>query len=82
MEDQKKEYYRTMFQAYPDIVTVKQVQEMLNISRYSVYNLIKSRKIGGQKIGNGYKIPKIFIIDYVTESKKNIFQMDNLYEIV
>lgn len=72
MEDQKKEYYRTMFQSYPDIVTVKQAQEMLNISKDSVYDLIKSRKIGGQKIGNGYKIPKIFIIDYVTESENQV----------
>lgn len=72
MNDPRKEYYRSMFQSYPDIVNVKQVQEMLKISKNSVYELIKSRKIGGQMIGRGYKIPKIFIIEYVTENYNEI----------
>ena len=44
-----REMYKLMFAEYPDIVTVKDLQAMLGISR----------------LANAYKIPKINVIDYV-----------------
>lgn len=40
-----KELYQMMFPNYPDIVTVKQLQVMLGVSRHLAYKLINT---GGQ----------------------------------
>lgn len=74
MDDQKEKSYYSMFQEYSDIVTVEEVEEMLQVSKNTVYGLIKSRKIGGKLIGKGYKIPKIFVIKYVTEKNNEILE--------
>ena len=57
--------YNLMFPDYPDIVDVKQLQQMLGVSRHLAYDLISSGRIRGIKIGNAYKLPKIKVIDYV-----------------
>lgn len=60
-----KALYSVMFSEYPDIVTVKQLQTMLGISRHGAYDLLAEGEIGGIKLGNAYKIPKINVIRYV-----------------
>ena len=59
-----KELYSVMFSEYPDIVTIEDIQEMLGISRHFAYKLITDGYIHGRKIGSGYKIPKINVINY------------------
>ena len=53
-----RELYQMMFPEYPDIVTVKELREMLGISR-----------IHAVKIGTTLKIPKISVINYVMEKE-------------
>lgn len=60
-----KELYQMMFPNYPDIVTVKQLREMLGISRQLAYKLIGNGEIQAVKIGTSLKIPKISVINYV-----------------
>lgn len=60
-----KELYKMMFPNYPDIVTVKQLREMLGISRQLAYKLIGNGEIQAVKIGTSLKIPKISVINYV-----------------
>ena len=60
-----KELYKMMFPNYPDIVTVKQLREMLGISRQLAYKLINCGEIQAVKIGTSLKIPKISVINYV-----------------
>lgn len=60
-----KELYKMMFPNYPDIVTVKQLREMLGISRQLAYKLINGGEIQAVKIGTSLKIPKISVINYV-----------------
>ena len=55
-----RELYQMMFPEYPDIVTVKELREMLGISRKLAYKL---------KIGTTLKIPKISVINYVMEKE-------------
>ena len=57
-----------MFAGYPDIVSVKQLQAMLGISRHMAYDLLAEGEIKGVRIGNAYKIPKINVIRYVLEN--------------
>ena len=39
-----REMYKLMFAEYPDIVTVKDLQAMLGISRHAVYDLLGRAK--------------------------------------
>ena len=65
-----KELYKMMFPEYPDIVTVAQLRQMLGISRQLAYDLINDGYIQGVKIGNAFKIPKVNVINYVMEEKR------------
>lgn len=67
-----KELYQMMFPDYPDIVTVKQLREMLGVSRALAYKLISDGEIQAVKIGTSLKIPKVSVIDFVTEEKKEV----------
>ncbi len=66
--NEMKTLYTVMFADYPDIVSVKQLQTMLGISRHTAYDLLTEGEIRGIKIGNAYKIPKINVIRYVLEN--------------
>ena len=67
-----RELYKMMFPDYPDIVTVKQLREMLGISRQLAYDLINDGELQAIKIGNSFKIPKVSVINFVTEEKKEV----------
>ena len=58
-----REMYKLMFAEYPDIVTVKDLQTMLGISRHTAYDLLGEGEISCIRLGNAYKIPKINVID-------------------
>lgn len=60
-----KELYEMVFPDYPDIVTVKQLREMIGINRHLAYKLIDSGEIQAVKIGTSLKIPKVSVINYV-----------------
>ena len=66
-----KELYPMMFPEYPDIVTVKELQTMLGISRHLAYDLLTEREIRGIKVGNAYRIPKVNVICYVLEQSES-----------
>ena len=58
-----------MFNTYPDILTVKQVGEMLNIGRNNAYELIHSGKIKSVIIGRQIRIPKDNVISFIEKDK-------------
>jgi hypothetical protein len=64
-----RELYQMMFPEYSDIVTVKELREMLGISRKLAYKLIDYGYIHAVKIGTTLKIPKISVINYVMEKE-------------
>ena len=47
-----------MFADYPDVVTVKELQQMLRLSRTQTYALIHSGDIDHFKLGTSIRIPK------------------------
>lgn len=61
-----KENYELMFTAYPDIVNIIQLKEMLGISINLAYKLVRNQTIPSLKVGREYKIPKRNIIYYLT----------------
>ena len=56
-----KELYQMMFPDYPDIVTVRQLRDMLGVSRALAYKLISDGEIQAVKIGTSLKIPKVSV---------------------
>ena len=61
-----KELYQMMFPNYPDIVTVKQLHVMLGVSRHL------AGEIQAVKIGSSLKIPKVSVINFVTEERREV----------
>ena len=57
-----------VFSKYPDVVTVKDLCEMLSIGRNNAYRLLQSGSIKYVKVGKVYKIPKKFVIDFIRKS--------------
>ncbi len=55
------------FSSYPDVVTVHDMQKMLNISRNTAYNLITTNTIPYRKIGRIYRIRKSDIISFMKQ---------------
>lgn len=54
-----------IFADYPDVVSIDQLSAMLGISTKTAYKLVKSQEIKSITIGRTYKIPKIFVLDYL-----------------
>ena len=66
-----KSISNALFTDYPDIVTVKQIQQMLGCSRVFVYDLIDKGEIPALQIGVSYKIPKLSVIQYLFTCEKD-----------
>lgn len=50
--------YKLLFADYPDIVTVRQLQVMLGISRHAAYDLLTDGASGGSSWATPTKSPK------------------------
>ena len=60
-----------MFNNYPDVVNVLQLQQMLGIGKNTAYTLLKNNTIQSIRIGKIHRIPKANIIKYVKTAEKN-----------
>lgn len=61
-----QEAYKMMFRDYPDVVTVEQMCEMLGgISTKTGYRLLKDGSIKSLVVGRRYRIPKLYIFEYL-----------------
>ena len=60
------EIYKTMFKDYPDVVNVEQMCEMLGgVSTKTAYRLLRSGSIKSILTGRRYRIPKVYILEYL-----------------
>jgi len=55
-----------MFNNYPDVVSVADIQSMLNIGRSYAYMLVQEGSIRSIRMGRKYIIPKQSVINYLT----------------
>ena len=56
---------QSIFANYPDIVSVENLMEMLQIGKVLAYKLIDAKKIKAIKIGREYKITKESVINLI-----------------
>lgn len=61
--------YQYMFTNYPDVVTVKQLAEMLGICDKRAYELIRNGDIQALPCSKSYKIAKIYVIKYILRNE-------------
>lgn len=61
-----------MFNEYPDILTVAQVAEALNIGKNSAYRLVNEKAIGCKHIGRKIIIPKKCLVDYALSARYTV----------
>lgn len=54
-----------MFKDLKDILSVKDLCNIFGISLSTAYNLVHTNTIRSIKIGNSYKIPKIYLLEYI-----------------
>jgi len=57
-----------MFNTYPDVVDVNQLNVMLggHVSKKLLYRLLQDQEIKNRKVGREYRIPKKFVIEYLS----------------
>ena len=53
---------------YEDILTFKELQEVLKIGRSKTYQLLQSGTIKSIRIGTEYRIPKPYVINYLYQN--------------
>lgn len=56
-----------MFNTQNDLITVEELQELLDIGKNTAYTLLKENKIKSFKIGRNWKIPRKSVDAYITE---------------
>ncbi len=61
----KEAAYQLLFKGYPDVVDAAQMSEMLGVNIKTGYALLRSGKIKSIRVGREYKIPKLFILEYM-----------------
>ena len=66
-----------MLNNYPDVLTVKQLAEVLNIGLNAAYELVNRHEIGAKRIGGAIRIPKSSVIMYLHSARYMVGQNDN-----
>ena len=66
MNNQSNSIFSDMFREYPDVVTIDQLMRMLNIGKNKSYELIKNKTIQTVRIGKKYIIPKVAVIQFLS----------------
>lgn len=57
-----------MFDEYPDIMTVIQISQALQIGRNTAYMLVSRNLLGHIRIGNTIRVPKKCLVEYIESS--------------
>lgn len=56
-----------IFDSYPDVLEVEDLMKALSISKTSAYQLLREKKINSVKIGRVYKIPKVYLLNFIEQ---------------
>lgn len=49
----------------PDVLTIHDLQSLLNIGRSTAYRLVRQGMIGHVRIGKVIRIPKRYVVDFI-----------------
>lgn len=68
-----RKHYESQFKAYPDVVTKKQLMDMLDICENTAQSLLQKGDIRHFRIGNRYQIPKVCVIDFLVGDSYDLY---------
>ena len=54
-----------MLENYKDILNIKELCEAIDIGKNTAYRLLNTGEIKFVRIGKVYKIPKVWVIEYI-----------------
>lgn len=60
-----EDVYNNVFKKFPDVLSVNQLCEVLHLSKPSVYKLLESGELKSLRVGAKYKIPKVYVMEYM-----------------
>lgn len=63
-----------MFEDFPDIMNVADVQQALHIGKNTAYKLIDNKELKSICIGRNIRVPKMYLIDFVMGNKQDVQQ--------
>lgn len=61
--------YAELFSGYPEIISVEQMMEMLQIGKVLAYRMVEEKQVKSAKIGREYKIIKKSVIDLLLKGE-------------
>ena len=59
-----------MLENYKDVLKIEDLMDILRVGKNKAYEILKTGVIPNRKIGNQYVIPKIGVINYLTDISK------------
>ena len=66
-----------MLAEYNDILLPEDVQKILQTGRNTVYHYLAEGKIRSMKIGGKYRIPKLYLLEFIYPDKEFMLEEDN-----
>lgn len=63
----EQEKSNELFKDYPDVITILDLQTMLNVGRNVAYRLLQDKTIASIRVGKKYIIPKASVEKFITE---------------
>lgn len=58
-----------MLSQYDSVLTVTELQEILNVGRNTAYSLLRSGAVPSIKVGKKYRIPRDAVLHYLAQWK-------------
>lgn len=68
-EKEHNDVYFDLFSEYPEIISVEQMMEMLQIGKVLAYRMVEEKTVKSAKIGREYKIIKKSVIDLLLKGE-------------
>ena len=62
-----------MFEKEPDLLTRRQAQELLHVSKNTILKMIQNGELPAVIIAGSYRIEKKNIIEYIRDSRKEVY---------
>lgn len=59
-----------MLEQYDDVITPRELQEIMNLGRNSIYALLQQNAIPALRVGKKWLIPKSAVLHYLGQWKK------------
>lgn len=67
---------RDALEGLPDVLSVRDLQALLQIGRSQAYQLIHDNRVKHIRIGKTIRIPKVYVLEFFAESERLCYNQD------